>query len=329
MADDVVEAMIRKFGSHFPFLEYSWHGGEPTMAGIDFYRRALAAQTAFYGDDTSRYRNNIQTNGIGFDDEWMDFVRAGKIALGLSHDGPASVGTRVSRSGKPIADKVEGTIDRLIERHDFHPGVLCVVTRANARDPDGLYSYFKAQRVGALSLLPHLGAEPELRLTPDLYGSFFTRMFDLWMDDPDGQIERLGPFDHVMAKILGLPRSICSWDAGCFRDLLSIEPDGGVYLCSAFQGDDHRLGNILTDSVADILDSPNLHAARAAQEKALAECEGCDVLDVCSGGCREASFFSFGEIGRRDPHCEGRRILVKHVAGRLLDKARHFSQGEV
>lgn len=314
MSMPVVEAVINKFGGAYDNVTYAWHGGEPLIAGIDFFRDILIKQREFYKAlPKASYLNTIQTNGTLLTDEWLEFLQTGSFGLGFSYDGPGRAGKlRMDRNGTPIGPKLEQTFRRLRKVYQYSPGVICVVSRVNVDHPHTIYRHFKDIGLGSFTLSPYFGWRKELGISPDEYYVFHKEIFDLWIDDSE-PFEGISPFREIISSCLDGRKFICSWDGRCFGDMVSIEPDGRVFLCGAFYGDEHCIGNILSDSLDEIFQHPNYIRAMSLQEGVLAECESCDVFSFCKGGCREMSYYSYGDMSKKDPMCKGRHALVKHI----------------
>lgn len=263
MSMPVVEAVINKFGSRYKNVIYSWHGGEPLIAGIDFFSDVLVKQREFYKSrPKANYHNNIQTNGTLFTDKWLKFLQRNSFGLGFSYDGPGRLGElRLDRNGIPIGSNLEQTFHTLRAVYKYSPGVICVVSRANVDHPHVVYHHFKDLGIEPLSLSPYFGRRKKLRITPNEYYVFHKEIFDLWTDD-DEPFEGISPFTEIISSFLNGRKSICCWDGRCFRDMVSIDPDGRVFLCGAFHEDEHCIGNILSDSIDEIFQHPNYIRAR-------------------------------------------------------------------
>lgn len=331
MALEVVEAVVASFGRRFDRITYSWHGGEPTLAGMKFFEDALQIQRRHCESRSTRkrFKNTVQTNGLTFNEEWLSFFRARGFGLGFSLDGPSGLAPfRVDTGGNPTAERVAAILSELRDRHSYRAGVICVVTSKTAQAATELYDWFKSIGVGSLSILPYLGQDEGLRLTTDDYLTFYAGMFDRWIEDPSGDIDTIFPFAQITSNLLSMDKTVCSWDGSCFRGLLAIEPAGDVSLCCALHSAEHIIGNVLHDDIDAMLSSTNYLRALEAQDSVLRQCAECDVFSVCNGGCREASYYTYGELNRPDPLCIGRRNLILHIIRKLKTKACAYARKE-
>lgn len=323
MGLDVVSEIIKKFGSKYPSVDYSWHGGEPTLAGIKFYQEVVDLQKEFYSDRPDRrYKNSFQSNGILFNETWLDFSKQNNFSIGFSYDGHEN-GDGKGRmfinqfSSGPVFRQM---VERWYLHGQYSPGVICVVSKNNVNQAIKIYNEFKKLRISSFSLLPYQGQLTELRITPDDFFDFHKEMFNCWAnDDSENRFSQIVPFSTIMSSLIGDKAHLCSWDGRCFSDMVAIEPDGGVYLCSSLFGADHKLGNIVTETLDQIFSSDNYKRAIDIQNRVLDLCKECEVFDVCMGGCREAALFTFGSLEHKDPNCEGRRRLVHYIMDQCLD----------
>lgn len=333
MSPDVVAAVIEKFGGAYEYVDYSWHGGEPSLAGIDYYRQVIEQQDRFYKNQPSkRFKNSFQTNGLLFSDKWLDFLVESNFSLGFSYDGPEPDDghNRVFSTAKPAGPVVRDIIIELRKRRGYVPGVICVVSKTNIDRAVDIYSDFKDVGITSFSLLPYQGQKTDLRISSREYFLFHKEMFDCWVNDSSSnKIKQIIPFEHIISSLIGGCKTICSWDGRCFKDLIAVEPDGGVFLCSSLHNPEHKLGNILEDSLQDILSSKTYLSAILQQDSVLAECKECGVFEICNGGCREASYFTHGRIDSRDPNCEGRKALVEYILDQCLSNTREMASQRV
>lgn len=320
MTLSVVRAVIDKIGGFYRHVDYSWHGGEPLLAGISFYKQVLQEQAHFYSKyPNKKFKNSLQTNGILMTNEWFEFLMNNSFNLGFSYDGPGDANRlRYDINGNQIGVKLGEIFFDLKKKYDYSPGIISVVSHANVDQAHEIYYHFKDLGIESFSLLPYLGEMEELRINANEFFNFHKEIFDLWVDD-ETPFKRITPLTQIISSFLSKDRNICSWDGRCFKDLISIDPDGRVFICSAFHKQDHCIGNILHDPVEGLFSNLNHVAACKAQESVLEKCANCDVFDFCRGGCREAAYNTFGSMDMADPRCNGRRKLIKHILSRFYD----------
>jgi len=280
MSPAVLDAYVRKYiqSQRAPEINFAWQGGEPTLMGLDFFRRAVALQKRYgRGKNIS---NSIQTNGILLDDKWCEFLAREKFLVGISIDGPRELHDRyrVDRGGRGSFDKVMDSIKRLQDWHVEY-NTLSSVTADCARDPAGVYQFLKSTGTRFMQFIPIVEREPdqhsrelglklaeppkslraaaeEVALTPwsvsgEDYGTFLCRVFDEWMRGDIGRVF-VQIFDIALGAWMGHDPALCIFAKNCGK-AVAMEHNGDVYSCDHFVYPDHRLGNIVQDSVADIM----------------------------------------------------------------------------
>lgn len=291
-----LEAMERLVRAAMDYAEgtctFAFQGGEPTLAGLDFYREVLALQKRYAKPGTA-VRNTIQTNGYRIDAEWARFFAQERFLVGLSLDGPADLHNLNRRDGQG-----KGTFNRvlraakLFDKHGVEYNVLCVLTGKNARSIGQIYSFYKKQGFRWLQFIPclePLGEEPggeRYHLSCGEYGESLIRLFDLWLRDLErGEYIHIRQLDNWLTILLGGRPEACDMTGRCSVQLV-VEGDGGVYPCDFYVLDRWRLGTVGEASFAQMLES---EAARQFVEASLAvpeECGGCPAYFLCRNGCR-------------------------------------------
>ena len=289
MVDEVLEAMISQFMDICPtHASFSWQGGEPLLAGLDFYRRAVELQKAHgRGQVVS---NAFQTNGTLLDGEWARFFHEYRFLVGISLDGPAHLHNiyRRTRSGKPTFEMVMRGIEHLrAGKVDFN--VLSVVNDVTVSHPEEIYEFLLSegikymQFVPCLELDPKADAPPPYNVDPEEYGEFLCRTFDLWRRDFPEVYVRL--FNSVLAMRLGRPEGLCTLGPACGQYVV-IEHNGDVYPCDFLVRPDTLLGNILETPLRRIVEGTRLLEFSRRKSTLPEECMECEWLDTCYGGCQ-------------------------------------------
>lgn len=328
MSLDVVEAVCQRFACVSPLLTFSWHGGEPLLVGRNFYRKAVQVQKRVFSSLKDHgYRNSLQTNGLLFDLDWLDMLVSAGFSIGFSYDGPGHLnGARHDAGGKSLSGELTATLSTLKRERGFSPHVICVLSSNNASFPSEIYQHFKELSIESFSVLPYMGKQRALHPSVEDFFSFHRTLFDLWISD-DCPFTKISPLDGIVRSVLGGKATLCSWSGRCFSDILSVDPNGDVYLCSALRGKQWRLGNVLFMGADELMANKNRLEAIRLQEQALANCSSCQVFDTCRSGCREAAYLTSGDAGGKDPNCEGRIRVVRYVAEKTLECLRagsHF-----
>ena len=293
MPDDLLEEYIVQQIAIVPenAVLLSWHGGEPTLLGLDYFRRIVELQRKHcpVGKDIT---NNIQTNGVLLTDEWCSFLAAENFGVGLSLDGPSALhdAYRVTKNQSATHRQVMQAYRRLLQ-HKVPVDLLCVVHARNVQHPLDVYRFFKEIGAQYLSFIPLVepqaespGGVSERTVPAEAFGDFLCAIFDEWVRHDIGQII-VQSFEEAARPAYGLGHSLCVFRPTC-GDVPVIEHNGDVYQCDHFVIPEHRLGNIRETPLAELLENPAQEAfGRAKQEKLSRSCQACEVLDMCNGGC--------------------------------------------
>jgi uncharacterized protein len=335
MSDAVLEAHVRAVieASPGPLVCFAWHGGEPTLAGLGFYRRVVDLQQRYLPSGWSCV-NNLQTNGTRLDDEWCAFLAENRFAVGISIDGPARLHdrSRPDRRGLPSHARAMRGLHRLRE-HGIEPDVLCTLNARTAEAPLEVYRFFLAERVSWLQFLAVVeratdGTVTERSVTPEAMAGFLCTVFDEWVRHDVGRIA-VQNFAEALLVVSGKPANLCVMSETCGR-VLALEHDGGVYACDHFVDPAHRLGNVTGEGLAGLVDSPRQVAFGQAKQASLpAICRSCSVLFLCNGGCPKDRFAVApdGEPGL-NYLCAGYRQSFEHMLPHLERMVRLGSSGQ-
>jgi uncharacterized protein len=293
MSDELLEHYVLQQIASAPANEilFSWHGGEPTILGLDFYRRVVELQRK-HRPEGMRVSNSIQTNGVLLDDEWCRFFADEHFGVGLSLDGPRELhdGFRVNKDGKATHRQVLQSY-RTLRRRGVPVDLLCVVHSQNVRHPLDVYRFFKEIEAQYLSFIPLVEPRPgtpagvgERTVPPQAFGEFLCAIFDEWVRNDMGRII-VQIFEEASRPAFGLDHSLCIFRTTC-GDVPVVEHNGDFYSCDHFVNPAHLLGNIRETPLAELIESPaQLAFARAKRETLPEYCRSCEVLDMCNGGC--------------------------------------------
>lgn len=320
MSDALLESYIAQHigASAGPEVTFSWHGGEPTLLGVDYYRKIVAIQARHRPAGWSIH-NGMQTNGVLLDDEWCRFLAAEHFHIGLSLDGPAELhdAYRVTRGGQPTHARVLRGYE-LLQEHGVQPDVICVVHSRNVGQPLSVYRFLRSIGAVALMFLPVVerdesGAVTEHTPAAEDYGTFLCRVFDEWLARDVGRV-MVQAFDEAARPAMGVDHSLCVYRETCGQ-IPVIEHNGDFYSCDHYVGDAHRLGNIAATPLAEMLDSGALRVFGQAKRDTLPRyCRECDVLEYCHGHCPKYRFIQTpdGEPGL-NYLCAGLKMFFRHV----------------
>jgi uncharacterized protein len=298
MSDGLLEQYIAQHirAAAGPEVDFSWHGGEPTVLGLNFFRKAMELEKKHKPPGWS-IRNGIQTNGLLMDDEWCRFFSSEGFNVGLSLDGPAELHDpyRITRGGKPTHAQAMRAYDLLLA-HRVPTDILCVVHNLNVLHPLTVYRFFRKIGVRSLGFLPAVEQAPDKEngvseQTPpaELYGSFLCKVFDEWHARDVGRI-MVQIFDEAARPALGLDHSLCVFRRTCGQ-IPVLEHNGDFFPCDHYVDTEHRLGNIHETPLGQLLDSQAQHDFGEAKRDSLpGYCRQCEVLNMCNGGCPKYRF---------------------------------------
>jgi uncharacterized protein len=274
-----------------PVINFFWHGGEPTILGLDYFRKIVELQRKHQPQDR-RITNCIQTNGVLLNEEWCRFFAAEGFAVGLSLDGPQALHDRyrVTKGQKPTYRQVMQGY-HLLRQHKLPVDILCVVHAQNVQHPLQVYRFFKEIKAQYLSFIPLVELQPfaESCVSPrtvpaDAFGIFLCTIFDEWVRQDIGRII-VQIFEEAARPAYGQDHSLCIFRSTC-GDVPVIEHNGDFYLCDHFVTPEHRLGNIRETPLIALLESPVQRAfGQAKLDKLPRYCRECEVRTMCNGGC--------------------------------------------
>lgn len=313
-------------------IDFIWQGGEPTMLGIDFYRRALDLQEKYKGK--KQINNYLQTNGINLNDEWAEFLKQNNFLVGLSIDGDriSNDAHRHTRAGKSTFDAVMQGLECL-KKHKVEFNTLTVVNAENVKRPMDVYNFLK--RIGSrymqfIPLVERKANQPDENgltlIKPDFsgqcevtdwsapakeYGRFLNTIFDHWIQNDIGSVFVMN-FEQTMTKMVG-QASGCVINETCGRNLV-IESNGDVYSCDHFVYPENKLGNINQDNIVDLVNLPqNIEFGQNKLTNLSTDCKNCIVKPVCNGGCPKHRFnISSDGKPNKNYFCESYFIHLSH-----------------
>jgi len=336
MPDDLLEAYVAQHISASPdeIIRFSWHGGEPTVLGLEFFRRVAAIQRRLRPPGRS-IANGLQTNGTLLDDEWGYFLAAEGFSVGLSLDGPRALHDhhRRTRGGRPTFDRAMRGL-AVLGRHGVPTDILCVVGAHNAGRPLDVYGFFREIGAAHVTFLPLVerppgtagGAGPD-SVAPEAWGSFLGAVFDEWVARDIGRV-KVQIFEEAARTAFGQEHSLCLFRPVC-GDIPVLERNGDVFACDHYVDEAHRLGNIRDKPLVDLVESPALRAFGLAKRDRLpAFCRTCEVLDMCHGECPRNRFVTApdGEPGL-NYLCAGYKRFFNHVRPFVAAVAAEWRRG--
>ncbi len=285
MSDEILETYISQhIQAHpGPVVRFSWHGGEPTLLGIDFFKSVVGFQQK-YQPAGILIQNGIQTNGILLDETWCRFFKKEGFTVGLSIDGPERLHDtyRVSKSGKGTHSRVMNG-QRLLQKNHIPHDILCVVHHHNVDHPIEVYQFFKKIGATYIGFLPVVNS-PAGSVDPEKYGAFLCSIFDEWKAHDIGTVN-VQIFEEVSAAAMGQDHSLCIFRRTC-GEIPVVEKNGDVYPCDHFVRPTYKLGNLNTLPIGKLMNLTPMKAFGKNKKIHLpSTCKSCDVLTFCNGGC--------------------------------------------
>ena len=322
MSFDLLERLIRQTieSNPGPVVSFTWHGGEPTLAGLDFYRRALELERKYLPRGWRAW-NNLQTNGLMLNAAWCRFLREHDFDVGLSIDGSQSIHdqNRLDLGGQGTWSRVSQAIARLKDA-GIRPDLLCTVNAASEQAPLEVYQALRDTGGGWVQFIPIVVRRPDGTLapesvTPEGYGQFLCAVFDAWLYHDLGALD-VQLFAETARIWAGGQASLC-WMAPTCGRVLIVEEDGSVYSCDHFVDPEHRLGNLASARLETMANSPaQLDFGRRKQSALTAQCRACPWLRCCGGGCPKDRF-ARSDDGEEGQYylCRGLRMFFEHARG--------------
>ena len=335
MSDEMLEQFTREYieAQTMNQVLFTWHGGEPLLRSIDFYRKALSLQQKYAGG--RRIDNVIQTNGTLLTDEWCEFFAQNHWLVGISIDGPQPDHDhyRLTAAGKPSWKKVMQGI-KLLKKHGVEWNAMAVVNAYNANHPLEFYRFFKENGCQFLQFTPiverltrhedgrtlaSLADKNEIPLseasvTPEQWGYFLCAIFDEWVRKDVGKIF-VEIFDCTLANWMGISPGICAYSKECGHAGV-MEHNGDVYSCDHFVFPEYKLGNIRDHSLIDMLYGEQQQEFSRLKHSSLPrQCKECDMEFACHGECPKNRFMKdkYGDSGL-NYLCPGYYHYYQHVA---------------
>lgn len=324
MPNSVLEALTRGFVVlKQPRVRFIWHGGEPLLAGIPFYEKALEFQRVYFSSDC-RVINSFQTNGIGINKKWAEFFKANRFRIGISVDGPEFLHDHY-RKFKNGTGTFQGVLKaiRILQRHNVPLGVITVVTKVNLSYPKEIFDLFYKNNLFRLNFSPAgdfdaKGRLLDYSLSPNEWGEFLIRIFDIWLERDDPRV-RIQLLDSFLQGLIGGKPEACVCQKDC-TNFISIDSDGSVYFCGRFLGNpDFLIGNLSCRPLSEILNGPELRkiSERVSQEKE--ECFQCEWSKICNGGCPSHRYKHNQGLTARYYFCESTKMILTHMRFRISE----------
>ena len=320
MSFDLLEKLIRQTiaASPGPTVSFTWHGGEPTLAGMDFYKKALELERKYLPKGWEAW-NNLQTNGLLLNEGWCRFLKENRFDVGLSIDGSEEVHDANRRlvGGAGTFARVSAAIRRLREA-GVEPDLLCTVNEVSQDRPLEVYRALRDTGCSWVQFIPVVirsadGGTAAGSVSPEGYGRFLTAVFDEWVRHDLGVLD-VQLFAEMARIMAGGQASLC-WMSPTCGHVLIAEEDGAVYSCDHFVDPEHRLGTLRESSLARMAEGEFQRSFGFSKRDALTdECKACPYLRFCNGGCPKDRF-GFSAEGQPGQYwlCPGLKAFFAHA----------------
>jgi len=292
MNNNTLDIYIKKYiEAHVQFGEvtFAWQGGEPTLAGLDFFKEAIRLQKT-YSPQGMVINNSLQTNGTLITDEMAIFFRENNFLIGISIDGPEDIHNKYRKDNhgfntfKYVMEGIE-----TLKRNKVEFNTLTVVQDDNSQKPEEVYKFLKEIGSTYLQFIPIVEFEKGFNVSkrtvpPKSFGNFMNSIFRLWVKDDIGNIF-IGHFDMLLGLYYGYPASLCVHSKTCGR-AMAVEHNGNIYSCDHFVDTDYELGNIVTDSIEEtVFSDKQIKFGNDKYDTLPKKCLDCRYLKLCYGAC--------------------------------------------
>jgi len=336
MRDDVLHRYIEQYiAQPGDQVTFTWQGGEPTLLGVEFFRKAVELQRRF-NSQGKEIRNTLQTNGILLDEEWAEFFWEHNFLIGLSIDGPDHVHNkyRPFKGGQESFDAVKRGMEILSE-HGVEYNLLGCVNEYSSRFPIAIYDFYLENSgtkywqfipIVERDLSTPSGVSSE-SVAPDMYGDFLITLFNRWVRNDIGRVS-IQIIDTAFRVYLGMKAGLCIFEETC-GNALAIEHNGDLYSCDHFVEPGHRLGNVMETSLSEMVGSPQQRQFGRVKSGTLPEyCQQCKVRFLCNGGCPKNRFSETpdGEDGL-NYLCAGYKKFFQYIDPYMRYLARAYQSG--
>ncbi len=333
MNDEVLEKLVKDYMQlRFSLAGFAWQGGEPTLMGLDFYKKTVELQKK-YGSPGQEVGNSLQTNAILLNDEWCRFLHDSKFLVGISIDGPKELHDyyRLDHSGSGTFDKVTRAI-QTCKKYKVEFNTLTLLNKKNAEHPDELFDFFIENGIKFLQFIPCVETDPatgkiaDFSITPQQYGEFQCRIFDRWYDHGPQNLS-IRDFDSILSYCVHGKHTICTFDKQCSQYIV-IEHTGDVFTCDFFVEPKWRLGNIFETPIEKLAAGSKKRSFGRAKQNLCDKCLLCRHLAICRGGCmKDRVPFDRDSFSRESYFCESYKRFFDYAMPRFMQIAAAINAG--
>ncbi|QHQ60877.1 anaerobic sulfatase maturase [Anaerocolumna sedimenticola] len=327
MSDHTLKNIMRKTILHSEgFCSIAFQGGEPTLAGIDFFRN-ITQYEKHYNRKHIRVEYALQTNGLNINEEWCRFFKENHFLIGLSVDGIQDIHDkyRHTKSGNTTYEQIIRAAG-LLDQYGVDYNVLTVVHGEVAGRIDEIYDFYKnkgwhyQQYIACLDPLYEKPGKYEYSLLPAEYGKFLVKLFDRWFCDLEmNQQPFIRQFENYIGILLGRMAEACDQRGTCGIQYV-VEADGSVYPCDFYMLDEYKLGN-MNDTTIAVMDEKRKEIRFIEESfKLTQECKQCEFYGICRGGCQRSRLKTDNEM-YKNYLCEGYKEFFEKCLPKMVQIA--------
>jgi uncharacterized protein len=333
MSGEVLEKLVKDYMQlKFPLAGFAWQGGEPTLMGLDFYKKVVELQKK-YGRPGQEVGNSLQTNAVLIDDKWAPFLHENNFLVGISIDGPKEFNDyyRLDHSGAGTFDKVLRAI-KTCKEHKVEFNTLTLLNNINAEHPEQVFDFLIENGVKFLQFIPCVELDPatgkvtDFSITPNQFGEFLCRIFDRWYEYGPTKVS-IRDFDSVLSYYVTGKHTICTFDKQCSQYIV-IEHTGDAFTCDFFVEPKWRLGNIFETPIEKLAASSKKRTFARAKQNLCNKCLVCRHLAICRGGCmKDRTPFDRESFGKESYFCESYERFFDHTTPKFMQLAAQINAG--
>jgi len=320
MQPEILKAVIDFFCHDQDDVEFIWHGGEPLLAGLCFYQKAVELQYV-WRQKGKRIENFIQTNATLLTTEWIRLFAGNNFLVGVSLDGPKEFHDQVRRySDKKGSydDVMEGI--NLLRNEGIFNGVICGISAINHEFPREIFNFFlekgmKKLKFARVKDTGDCGDVSSLAISPTQYTDFMIAIFDLWLEADDQEVE-IRDIQSVVDLMLGGNKRECIYTGQCGR-FATIYSDGSIYGCDSFSKTDAVYFGSILDEPAIVRSNSNLRIFQETIRKRRSYCHNCNWHFICKGGCASDGYERLDSIEPLDDACKNRKRYFEHISTKI------------
>ncbi len=299
-------------------IELIWHGGEPLLAGTDFFKAVIELEKTIERKNGIRFSNRIQTNATLIDQEWIDIFKIGNFGVGVSLDGYEELHNqnRIFHNGKGSFHEVVEGIGKL-QKAGISFSILAVLTKKSLQKAKEIYDFFSDSGFERFDFLPSVEIDNDGNIIPGSldkgdFANFMGEIFDIWFSRDDSRIS-IRYFEQFLAVFFGNSPSLCKMNGTC-QEYITIDYNGDVYSCDNFIGyPDLKFGNLSEKSLKEIINTNKVSGIKQLLSQPHLECQGCFAYRYCNGGCNKYRYIQARNFSSPFYFCEDTRLLLRHV----------------